>query len=120
MPRVRVSTVGTKFKLRGRVWAHVVVTNTRGELWRPVLVFRSLWFWLLTWWEFFRLVDLQKPLFNRFMFVFSLVLYHIRAEYSVEREILGALQYSVWLATYFTFVGKLVDTSRKSQYRILI
>jgi len=70
MPRVRVSTVRAKFKLRGRFSAHVVVTNTRGELWIPVLVFRSLWFWLLTWWEFFRLVDLQKPLLNRLMFVF--------------------------------------------------
>ena len=85
MPRVRVSTVGAKFKLRGRVWAHVVVTNTRGELWRPVLVFRSLWFWLLTWWEFFRLADLQKPLLNRFMFVFSLVLYQEQNIQSKEK-----------------------------------
>lgn len=118
MPRVRVSTARAKFKLRGRFWAHVVVTNTRGELWIPVLVFRSLWFWLLTWWEFFRLVDLEKPLLNRFMFVF------LSRSLSYTSRILiqwsSAVQCVTRYLLYNAFVGKLVDTSHKSQYRILI
>jgi len=56
MPRVQVSMFRAKLKLKGRIYANFVVTETRVEFWRLGLAFRSVWVWLLTWWEFFRLV----------------------------------------------------------------
>ena len=58
MPRGQVLIFGAKLKLQWRLRAHVVVSNTRVDFWRLVLAFRLFWVWLLTWWEFIRLVDL--------------------------------------------------------------
>lgn len=87
MPRVQVSMFGAKFKLKGRFYAHFVVTDTRVEFWRLVLALRSLWLWLLTWWEFFRLVVYRNHCQMGKCLYSSLVVYHIRdVVYSVEGE----------------------------------